>query len=53
MVSVAANPSRQFSPHSRVAVLLPLPLAGLYDYLTGVESLQAGISSPCLWAGAK
>ncbi|KAF0223216.1 MAG: primosomal protein N' (replication factor Y) [Rhodospirillaceae bacterium] len=42
MVSVAANPSRQFSPHSRVAVLLPLPLAGLYDYLTGVESLQAG-----------
>jgi primosomal protein N' (replication factor Y) (superfamily II helicase) len=42
MVSVAANPSRQFSPHSRVAVLLPLPLAGLYDYLTGVESLQTG-----------
>ncbi|MFA6021884.1 MAG: primosomal protein N' [Rhodospirillales bacterium] len=42
MVSVAANPTRQFSPHSRVAVLLPLPLAGLYDYLAGAESLHPG-----------
>ncbi|MBR9972378.1 primosomal protein N' [Magnetospirillum sulfuroxidans] len=42
MVSVAANPTRQFSPHSRVAVLLPLPLAGLYDYLAGAHHLHPG-----------
>lgn len=42
MLSPAANPTRQFSPHSRVAVLLPLPLAGLYDYRAGEQALRPG-----------
>ncbi|MDO8606012.1 MAG: primosomal protein N' [Phaeospirillum sp.] len=31
-----------FPPGSRIAVLLPLPLAGAYDYLTGDLALAAG-----------
>ncbi|HLO77946.1 MAG TPA: primosomal protein N', partial [Magnetospirillum sp.] len=42
MVSAAANPAARFSPQSRVAVLLPLPLAGAYDYRVGAEPVGAG-----------
>jgi primosomal protein N' (replication factor Y) len=43
MPSAFANSSRPtFAPGSRVAVLLPLPLAGAYDYRVGGESLALG-----------
>lgn len=42
MLSAAANPTARFSPQSRVAVLLPLPLAGAYDYRVGDEPVAAG-----------
>lgn len=42
MLSAVANPACQISPLSRVAVLLPLPLAGHYDYLAGAEPLAPG-----------
>ncbi len=42
MLSVAANPARQISPQSLVGVLLPLPLAGIYDYQVGAEPVALG-----------
>lgn len=42
MHSAAANPAARFSPQSRVAVLLPLPLAGAYDYRVGDQPVAAG-----------
>jgi primosomal protein N' (replication factor Y) (superfamily II helicase) len=39
--SATSSPS-SFCPGSRIAVLLPLPLAGAYDYRVGGESLAAG-----------
>ncbi len=42
MPSAAANPATRFSPQSRVAVLLPLPLAGAYDYRVGDQPVGPG-----------
>lgn len=42
MLSAAANPAARFSPQSRVAVLLPLPLGGAYDYLVGAVPVGLG-----------
>jgi len=42
MLSSAANPAARFSPQSRVAVLLPLPLAGAYDYRVGDQPVGVG-----------
>lgn len=42
MHSAVANPTARFSPQSRVAVLLPLPLAGAYDYRVGEQPVAAG-----------
>jgi len=38
----ATPPHPEFSPGSRIAVLLPLPLAGPYDYRVGPEPVVAG-----------
>ena len=45
--SDAKTPSRFYAPSQflageRIAILLPLPLAGCYDYLVGAEALAAG-----------
>lgn len=43
MPAASATPPRpEFSPGSRIAVLLPLPLAGPYDYRAGSEAVAAG-----------
>ena len=42
MLSAVANPTPRFSPQDRVAVLLPLPLAGAYDYRVGERPLALG-----------
>ncbi|MBF0325282.1 MAG: primosomal protein N' [Alphaproteobacteria bacterium] len=42
MLSAAANPARHFYCDSRVAVLLPLPLAGAYDYRVGADPVAQG-----------
>ncbi|MBI5162462.1 MAG: primosomal protein N' [Magnetospirillum sp.] len=42
MLSVAANPPARHLSGSRVAVLLPLPLAGVYDYRVGEQTLADG-----------
>ena len=42
MLSAAANPALRFSPESRVGVLLPLPLGGVYDYRVGPEPVGPG-----------
>jgi primosomal protein N' (replication factor Y) len=42
MPSTAANPTSRFSPQSRVAVMLPLPLGGAYDYVVGEEPVGLG-----------
>ncbi|MCA1908136.1 MAG: primosomal protein N' [Magnetospirillum sp.] len=42
MLSAVANPARQISPHSLAGVLLPLPLAGLYDYRVGDQPVAMG-----------
>jgi primosomal protein N' (replication factor Y) len=42
MNSAAAKPAQTFPPDSAVAVLLPLPLAGAYDYRVGDVSVRAG-----------
>lgn len=42
MPSAAANPAPTFSPYSSIAVLLPLPLAGAYDYRVGDRPVGAG-----------
>ncbi len=42
MHSSAANSPTRFLAGARVAVLLPLPLAGAYDYRVGPDSVAAG-----------
>jgi primosomal protein N' (replication factor Y) len=42
MHSSAANSPHPFFPGSRVGVLLPLPLAGPYDYVAGAQTVRAG-----------
>lgn len=42
MVSAARPSAQRFPPESRVAVLLPLPLAGAYDYRVGHEPVAPG-----------
>ncbi|MFD2234386.1 primosomal protein N' [Phaeospirillum tilakii] len=41
-VATATPPPAEFSPGSRIAVLLPLPLAGAYEYRVGAEPVVAG-----------
>jgi len=41
-VRTATPPPAEFSPGSRIAVLLPLPLAGAYDYRVGAEAVACG-----------
>ncbi|MGE5548269.1 MAG: primosomal protein N' [Solirubrobacterales bacterium] len=42
MQSVALNTPNMFGPEEPVAVLLPLPLAGAYDYRVGAQPVAAG-----------
>lgn len=42
MLAASTNPAPPFPPGSRVAILLPLPLGGAYDYRVGGDPVTAG-----------